>query len=102
MRQIRFRGFHPCDGEEEILLSDGSLVRGRWVFGDLLHNNTDCCIVEQFQMIPVRAFRGGEFTQDYVANIKGEKVIPETVEQATTREKLPARETPTREEATHP
>ena len=32
MREILFRGFHPCDGPETILV-DGEKVKGRWVQG---------------------------------------------------------------------
>lgn len=32
MREILFRGFHPCDGPETIVV-DGEKVKGRWVQG---------------------------------------------------------------------
>lgn len=32
MREILFRGFHPCDGPETIVV-DGEKVKGRWVCG---------------------------------------------------------------------
>lgn len=32
MREILFRGFHPCDGPETIV-ADGEKVKGRWVEG---------------------------------------------------------------------
>lgn len=32
MRKILFRGFHPCDGPETIVV-DGEKVKGRWVQG---------------------------------------------------------------------
>ena len=34
-RQILFRGFHPCDGPDTIVV-DGEKVKGRWVKGSLL------------------------------------------------------------------
>ena len=34
-RQILFRGFHPCDGPDTIVV-DGEKVKGRWVEGSLL------------------------------------------------------------------
>lgn len=37
MRKILFRGFHPCDGPETIVV-DGEKVKGRWVEGSLLVN----------------------------------------------------------------
>ena len=38
-RQILFRGFHPCDGPDTILV-DGEKVRGRWVEGYLWSKRT--------------------------------------------------------------
>ena len=32
MREILFRGFHPCDGPDTIVV-DGEKVNGRWVYG---------------------------------------------------------------------
>ena len=37
MRKILFRGFHPCDGPDTIVV-DGEKVKGRWVYGNLLVN----------------------------------------------------------------
>ena len=38
-RQILFRGFHPCDGPETIVV-DGEKVKGRWVEGYLWSKRT--------------------------------------------------------------
>ena len=35
MREILFRGFHPCDGPDTIVV-DGEKVKGRWAEGSLL------------------------------------------------------------------
>lgn len=35
MRELFFRGFHPCDGPDTIVV-DGEKVKGRWVEGSLL------------------------------------------------------------------
>ena len=35
MREILFRGFHPCDGPDTIVV-DGEKVKGRWVQGSLV------------------------------------------------------------------
>ena len=35
MRELLFRGFHPCDGPETVVV-DGEKVKGRWVEGSLL------------------------------------------------------------------
>lgn len=32
MRELLFRGFHPCDGPDTIVV-DGEKVKGRWVYG---------------------------------------------------------------------
>ena len=39
MRKILFRGFHPCDGPDTILV-DGEKVKGRWVEGYLYITHT--------------------------------------------------------------
>ena len=39
MKEILFRGFHPCDGPETILV-DGEKVKGRWVEGYLWSKRT--------------------------------------------------------------
>ena len=35
IRELIFRGFHPCDGPDTIVV-DGEKVKGRWVEGSLL------------------------------------------------------------------
>ena len=37
MREILFRGFHPCNGLETVVV-DGEKVKGRWVYGNLFLN----------------------------------------------------------------
>lgn len=37
MREILFRGFHPCDGLETVVV-DGEKVKGEWVYGNLFVN----------------------------------------------------------------
>lgn len=49
MREILFRGFHPCDGPD-IIVVDGEKVRGRWVEGYFVRsdgqiNNGQCYIL---------------------------------------------------------
>ena len=39
MREILFRGFHPCDGPDTIAV-DGKQVKGRWVEGYLWSKRT--------------------------------------------------------------
>ena len=39
MREILFRGFHPCDGPDTIVV-DGEKVKGRWVEGYLYVTHT--------------------------------------------------------------
>lgn len=50
MREILFRGFHPCDGPDTIVM-DGEVVKGRWVEGYFVKadgriNNGKCFILE--------------------------------------------------------
>lgn len=49
MREILFRGFHPCDGPETIVV-DGEKVKGRWVEGYFVKadgqiNNGQCYLL---------------------------------------------------------
>ena len=37
MREILFRGFHPCDGPDTIVV-DGEKVKGRWVEGYIVRH----------------------------------------------------------------
>ena len=37
IRELIFRGFHPCDGPETIVV-DGEKVKGEWVYGNLFVN----------------------------------------------------------------
>ena len=39
MREILFRGFHPCDGPDTIVV-DGEKIKGRWVEGYLWSKRT--------------------------------------------------------------
>ena len=75
MRELLFRGFHPCDGPDTIVV-DGEKVKGEWVEGSLIHRTSyygepcgDYFIVT-----------GGEFDSDYY---DAEKVLPSTVGQYT-------------------
>lgn len=50
MREILFRGFHPCDGSDTIVVN-GEKVKGRWVEGYFVKadgriNNGKCFILE--------------------------------------------------------
>ena len=49
MRELLFRGFHPCDGPDTIVV-DGEKVKGRWVEGYFVKadgqiNNGQCYIL---------------------------------------------------------
>ena len=37
MRELLFRGFHPCDGPDTIVV-DGEKIKGEWVYGNLFVN----------------------------------------------------------------
>ena len=73
MKEILFRGFHPCDGPDTIVV-DGEKVTGRWVEGSLIHRTSyygepcdDYFIVTD-----------SEFDSDYY---DAERVLPSTVGQ---------------------
>ena len=68
MREILFRGFHPCDGPDTIVV-DGDKVKGRWVEGSLLAYKDGttfvCC-------------------EDYIPDVLNKyEVLPSTVGQYT-------------------
>ena len=68
MRELLFRGFHPCDGPDTIVV-DGEKVKGRWVEGSLLTYKDDttfvCC-------------------EDYIPDVLNKyDVLPSTVGQYT-------------------
>ena len=68
MREILFRGFHPCDGPDTIVV-DGEKVKGRWVEGSLLTYKDGttfvCC-------------------EDYIPDVLNKyEVLPSTVGQYT-------------------
>ena len=44
MREILFRGFHPCDGPDTIVV-DGEKVKGRWVEGYYVFD--ECPVIVQ-------------------------------------------------------
>ena len=73
MKEILFRGFHPCDGPDTIVV-DGETVKGRWVEGSLIHRTSyygEPC--DDYFIVT-----GGEFDSDYY---DAEKVLPSTVGQ---------------------
>lgn len=75
MRELLFRGFHPCDGPDTIAV-DGKQVKGRWVEGSLIHRTSyygEPC--DNYFIVT-----GGEFDSDYY---DAEKVLPSTVGQYT-------------------
>ena len=68
MRGLLFRGFHPCDGPDTIVV-DGEKVKGRWVEGSLLTYKDGttfvCC-------------------EDYIPDVLNKyEVLPSTVGQYT-------------------
>ena len=56
MREILFRGFHPCDGPETIVV-DGKKVKGEWVEGTcLLQGKNGACAIGK-ETLPAKAYR---------------------------------------------
>ena len=51
-RQILFRGFHPCDGPETIVV-DGEKVKGRWVEGDFLSDSNGDTYITACKFTPM-------------------------------------------------
>lgn len=51
MREILFRGFHPCDGPDTIVV-DGEKVNGRWVEGDFLPDCNGDTYITACKFIP--------------------------------------------------
>ena len=75
MRELLFRGFHPCDGPDTIVV-DVKQVKGEWVEGSLIHRTSyygEPC--DDYFIVT-----GGEFDSDYY---DAEKVLPSTVGQWT-------------------
>ena len=52
MREILFRGFHPCDGPDTIVV-DGEKVKGRWVEGDFLPDSNGDTYITACKFIPM-------------------------------------------------
>lgn len=75
IRELIFRGFHPCDGPETVVV-DGEKVKGKWVEGSLIHRTS-------YYGKPCNDYfilTDGEFDYDYY---EAKKVIPSTVGQYT-------------------
>lgn len=52
MREILFRGFHPCDGLETVVV-DGEKVKGRWVEGDVLSDSNGDTYITACKFTPM-------------------------------------------------
>lgn len=51
-RQILFRGFHPCDGPDTIVV-DGEKVKGRWVYGSFLTDSNGDTYITAYPFTPI-------------------------------------------------
>ena len=87
MREILFRGFHPCDGPETIVV-DGEKVKGRWVEGYYVERDNKSWIYPASnQMISkslareLRPFHSAKSTQKIMKEVF--PVLPSTVGQYT-------------------
>lgn len=69
MREILFRGFHPCDGPDTIVV-DGEKVKGRWVEGYLYITHTG-------------EYEIGGYCEEYNIERYTYNVLPSTVGQYT-------------------
>ena len=86
-REILFRGFHPCDGPETIVV-DGEKVKGKWVEGYYVERDNKSWIYPASnQMISkslareLRPFHSAKSTQKIMK--KEFPVLPSTVGQYT-------------------
>ena len=52
MREILFRGFHPCDGPDTIVV-DGEKVKGRWVYGSFLTDSNGDTYITAYPFTPI-------------------------------------------------
>ena len=69
IRELIFRGFHPCDGPDTIVV-DGEKVKGRWVEGYLYITHTG-------------EYEIGEYCEEYNIERYTYNVLPSTVGQYT-------------------
>lgn len=87
MREILFRGFHPCDGPDTIVV-DGEKVKGRWVEGYYVERDNKSWIYPASnQMISkslareLRPFHSAKSTQKIMKEVF--PVLPSSVGQYT-------------------
>ena len=87
MREILFRGFHPCDGPD-IIVVDGEKIKGRWVEGYYVERDNKSWIYPASnQMISkslareLRPFHSAKSTQKIMKEVF--PVLPSTVGQYT-------------------
>ena len=87
MRELLFRGFHPCDGPDTIVV-DGEKVKGRWVEGYYVERDNKSWIYPASnQMISkslareLRPFHSAKSTQKIMKEVF--PVLPSTVGQYT-------------------
>lgn len=52
MRELLFRGFHPCDGPDTIVVV-GEKVKGRWVEGDFLSDSNGNTYITACKFTPM-------------------------------------------------
>lgn len=69
MREILFRGFHPCDGPETIVV-DGEKVKGEWVYG-------------YYAYMGPTGKENHYIAPEYASAFYGKEVLPSTVGQYT-------------------
>ena len=79
-REILFRGFHPCDGPDTIVV-DGEKVQGRWAKGFPYFGEYSGAFILQNKLRKCRNAKTGEITlKDDVVPLE---VLPSTVGQWT-------------------
>ena len=87
MREILFRGFHPCDGPDTIVV-DGEKVRGEWIEGYYVERDNKSWIYPAGNQViskslarELRPFHSAKSTQKVMREVF--PVLPSTVGQYT-------------------
>lgn len=52
IRELIFRGFHPCDGPDTIVV-DGEKVNGMWVYGNYLTDSNGDTYITAYPFTPI-------------------------------------------------
>lgn len=82
IRELIFRGFHPCDGSETIVV-DGEMVKGRWVEGNLVYVPEDADFMPGAYILPTLVAARADPPTKGIMLGGFHEVLPSTVGQYT-------------------